>query len=549
MKLLRKTLDFLATYGWATTLVVLALFAFGFTWSSSDKLYSNIRLFDRIALMVSQNYVEDIDEEKMIKAGIDAMLSKLDNYTKFLQDADYLRLMQETDGQFKGIGVGMEYHRDTLTIVSVIDDTPGSRAELKPGDRVLRIDSTSTFGLDVKKIRTLLWGNTGVELSLLVLSPRETERQVKIKRENVTIVSVPYYSMISGDIGYIRLSHFSDNCFDEMKTAIKKLVKEGMLDLVVDLRGNPGGLLIEAVEIAGMFLPNNSEIVETRARDGAIVSSFVSNIDPIFPEGDLAIIVDNQTASAAEIVAGAIQDHDRGIIIGTETYGKGLVQQVLQFSGQSALKITTSKYHLPSGRCLQKPDWSSFELLANKPKRSTDSLYFTASGRVVFGGGGIIPDIFVESVAESRYMEALIKEACFFDFTIEYLLDNKIESDFVIDDTIMREFKTFVAERGFAFMEEDRVIYNNLKDKISFFDNDTKAALALIEEKLNSKELWYFDNHYDEIRTVLNEEIIFQSRGEKALYNHVWLKNHDEIKVAREILDNSQEYISILVSR
>ena len=549
IKIFSKSLNGLAKYGWPITLALLAAFALGFTWSSSDKLYSNIRLFDRIALMVSENYVEDVDEEKMIKVGIDAMLSKLDNYTKFLRDADYVRLRQETESQFEGIGVGMEFHRDTLTIVSILEGTPGQQMGLKPGDRVLKIDSTSTIGLDSKQVRMLMWGPSGSRLDLLICGPDGKERPVTVPREDVEIQSIPYYSMISDNIGYIRITRFSEDCLGDVKAAIRDLKKQGMNSLALDLRGNPGGLLLEAIEIAGLFLPWNSKVVETRGRNATLVNSYQSNENSIFFEGGLAVIVDEQTASAAEILAGAIQDYDRGIIIGTDTYGKGLVQQVLQFSDNSALKITTSKYYLPSGRCLQKPDWSTFELLAGELKKPADSLYLTDSGRPVYGGGGIMPDIYVENSGESDYVTALKQEACFFDFAIEYLRTRKIPLDFRVDDRIISEFKNFVADRGFAFMDEDRVAFNEFKEKISFLDDETGEALRILENRLNSNEIWQFDNHYSEIMTVLNEEIILQSRGEKALYEKIWLKDHAEIAEAREVLTDSQKYLSILASR
>jgi carboxyl-terminal processing protease len=531
------------------TLALLGAFALGFTWSSSDKLYSNIRLFDRIALMVSENYVEDVDEEKMIKAGIDAMLLKLDKYTKFLRGADYTRLRQETESHFEGIGIQMEFHRDTLTIVSVLEDTPGYRAGLKPGDRVLKIDTTSTFDLDPKEIRLLMWGPSGTEIELLIHSPGEKERLLSIERENVKIKSIPYYSMISDRTGYIRIARFSEDCLKETKSAIRDLKKKGMVSLALDLRGNPGGLLLEAIDVAGLFLPRDSRVVETRGRKEAMTNTYLVDEGRIFFDGDLAIIVDKETASAAEVLAGAIQDHDRGIIIGTETFGKGLVQQVLQFSNDSALKITTSKYYLPSGRCLQKPDWSTFELISGETDGIFDTLYYTDSGRPVYGGGGITPDIYVESPEESDYVEALKSEACFFDFCLEYIRDKKLVRDFKVDNDIMLEFKKFVADRGFAFLEEDRLAFDEFKDKISFLDDETREALNILEGKLNSKETWQFDNHYSEIMTELNEEIVLRSGGEEALYEELWLKEHTEIEEAREILQNSQKYLSILASR
>jgi len=548
-KIVSKAFGFISRYGWSMTLALLGAFALGFTWSSSDRLYSNIRLFDRIALMVSENYVEDVDEEKMIKAGIDAMLLKLDKYTKFLRGADYTRLRQETESHFEGIGIQIEFHRDTLTIVSVLEDTPGYRAGLKPGDRVLKIDSTSTFNLDLKEIRLLMWGPSGTVIKLLVYTPGEKERLFSVKRENVKIKSIPYYSMISDKTGYIRIARFSEDCLKEMKSAIRDLKEKGMNSLALDLRGNPGGLLLEAIEVAGLFLPAESKVVETRGRKGTMANTYLVDDGRIFFDGGLAIIVDKETASAAEVLAGAIQDHDRGIIIGTETYGKGLVQQVLQFSDDSALKITTSKYYLPSGRCLQKPDWSTFELIDGEPEGLLDTLYYTGSGRPVYGGGGITPDIHVESLEETDYVDALKSEACFFDFALGYIRDKKLQSDFEIDNGIMQKFRKFVADRGFAFLEEDRLAFDEFKDKLSFLNDETREALNILENKLNSKETWQFDSHYSEIMTALNEEIVLRSKGEKALYEELWLKQHAEIEEAREILQDSQKYLSILASR
>lgn len=549
MRMIKQTFNLVAKYGWTMTLMLLGAFALGFTWSSSDQLYSNIRLFDRIALMVSDNYVADVDESKMIKAGIDAMLSKLDKYSRFLQDADYMRLRQETDGQFEGIGVSLEFHRDTLTVVSVLEGTPGYRKGLEPGDRILKIDTTSTHGLDAGRVRMLMWGLPGTEVSLSVLRPGGDENTVTIKRENVPIKAIPYYSMISEKMGYIRIAHFSEGCFTEVKAALEDLKGRGMTALVLDLRDNPGGLLMEAVEVAGLFLPENSDIVETRGRKPTMSGKYASNYSPVFLKGGLAVIVNKQTASAAEILAGAIQDHDRGVIIGTDTYGKGLVQQVMQFSDESALKLTTSKYYLPSGRCLQKPDWSTFELLTSKPAESADSVFLTDSGRPVYGGGGIMPDIYVDGFEESDYVAALKDRSCFFDFTVDYLRLNDHKAKIEVNDAIMLKFKKFVADRGFAFLDEERAAFDDFKSKLSILDDETREALKTLDEKLDTRGTWEFDNHSLEIRSVLSEEMTLLAEGENHLYSDILLKNRPEIERARDILGNSKKYLSILAYR
>ncbi len=549
MKIISKIIEILAKYGWTTTLVVLAAFALGFTWSSSDNLYANIRLFDRVALMVNQNYVENIDEAKMVKAGIDGMLSRLDNYTRFLDGADYMRLLQETDGRFDGIGIGMEYHRDSLTVISVIEGTPGYRAGIKPGDKVVAIDTNSTFGLDIKDIKLLMRGPRGSAITLTIISRSGLLSDITVEREDVELKAVPYFNILSGNIGYIRLIRFSEGCSNELKEAIRKLKKRGMNSLVLDLRDNPGGLLIEAIEAAGLFLPEGSDIVETRGRNGSGSVIYASSNFPQFSDGKIAVLVNSQTASAAEILAGAIQDHDRGVVIGTSTYGKGLVQQVLQFSDDSALKITTSKYYLPSGRCLQKPDWSSFELLTPEYDKQIDTIFATSTGRPVFGGGGILPDLYIEEQPLSDFVDALKRESIFFDFASRYLAGHEIKADFNVDDQLVSEFENFVSDRDFQYIESEREAYSSLKENMTVWDKETGDALNTIDRKLAAKEQWRFQNHYMEISRNIKEAILLQKFGESAMYDRLWLVDNPEIEEALDILVDSDKYSSILAFR
>jgi carboxyl-terminal processing protease len=322
-----------------------------------------------------------------------------------------------------------------------------------------------------------------------------------------------------------------------------------MKSLILDLRDNPGGLLSEAIEVASLFLPENSIIVETKGRDGALIASYAASGGPVFAEGDLAIIIDSQTASAAEIVAGAIQDHDRGVIIGGSSYGKGLVQQILMVGNESALKITTSRYHLPSGRCLQIPDWSTFELTVNGGKYyDTDSLYMTESGRPVFGGGGITPDIYVDEEDESEYVEALRREACFFDFATAYIRKNDVQPGFKIDDKIISEFKEYIRDRDFRFEEQDRAAYNNLKNSVNFHDQESEKSLAVLDSRLRSREQSNFDSNYREVGEAIEEEVLLQKFGEKTLYQK-WISEQPRIAAAIEILSSAQKYSSIFAQR
>jgi carboxyl-terminal processing protease len=549
MKILKSIFRILSRYGWGTTLVVLAAFAVGFTWSSSDELYSNIRLFDKAAIAISSSYVENLDERSLIKAGIDGMLAKLDPYSKYLSDADYLYLKQETDGEFEGIGVSLGFHHDTLTVESVLEGTPSYNRGIIAGDRIIAIDGVDTEKVGMKQIKMALRGQKGSAVNLDIYRPGTGLLKFRVERDTVEVKAITYCSIVKGEVGYIKLALFSSGCTKELHDAIRDLKKQGMTSLILDLRDNPGGLLLESVEIASMFLPEKAGIVETRSKGGLIGDTYFSSGKSDFQVGGLAVLVDSQTASAAEIVAGAIQDHDRGVIIGGATFGKGLVQQIMQFTDDSALKLTTAKYYLPSGRCLQKPDWSTFELVSVKDAEPTDSLFSTDSGRSVFGGGGIMPDIFIEGNALSAYGEALKSESHIFDFSLSYLTSHKISPKFKVDAIIMADFKKFLESRDFHYETNERTAFLELRNNLNEPSAKLEAALDVVDTELSAKESWEFDDHYSEIARLLQETIIFQAFGETTLYREIRLPSEPEITEALNILSDNNRYAGILTIR
>jgi carboxyl-terminal processing protease len=545
-KILLITFRILSRYGWTATLIILGLFAVGFTWSSSDDLYANIRLFDKAALTVTSNYVEPVNETELITAGIEGMVSKLDNYSKYLSGPEYYFLLQETDGEFEGIGVSLEFHHDTLTIESVLKGTPAYYRGLMAGDRVLSIDGQSTNELEISRVRMLLRGQAETSVKLRVLRPGQGLINVDVVREIVKVDAIPYFGMINSQVGYIRLARFSEESSQEVKRAIRFLKKNGAQTLIIDLRDNPGGLLIEAVKIAGMFLPQGAAVVTTRGRTESPSTIYTSEGEDDFQEGGLAIIVNGQTASAAEILAGAVQDNDRGIIVGSPTFGKGLVQQILQFTENSALKLTTSKYYLPSGRCLQKPDWSTFALSENRGGHGGDSIFATVSGRPVFGGGGIMPDIFIDIAAASDYIEFLRSESCFFDFGLEYIRDHTFSEPFSVNEALIAEFRKFLELKGSQFVSTEREAFQNLKEKLGTPGEKVSQALKAIDAELKRKDDWRFESNHSEMRNELYETIISLALGKAEIYRQVWFPNQAEITEAVEILSDSSHYTRIL---
>ncbi len=549
MKIITAIYRILSRYGWGTTLVVLAGFAVGFTWSSSDALYDNIRLFDKAAITINSEYVENLNESQLIKAGIDGMLSKLDPYSKYLSDADYLYLKQETEGEFEGIGITLGFHHDTLTVESVIEGTPAFKRGIVAGDRIVGIDDVSTVNKKMREIKMMLRGRQGSVVTLNIIRPNSGLLNIHVEREVVEIKAIPFFSMVKDDVGYIRLARFSSGCSREIHDAIRDLKRQGMTSMILDLRDNPGGLLLESVEIASMFLPETISVVETRGKGGMVGDSYASSGKPDFQIGGLAVLVDSQTASAAEILAGAIQDHDRGVIIGCSTFGKGLVQQVMQFTDDSALKLTTAKYYLPSGRCLQKPDWSTFELVKDKSNEPAASLYKTDSGRAVFGSGGIMPDIYIEGDTPSLYVNALVDESFIFDFSLAYLKDHTINPRFKADSTVMSQFRQFLKTRKFQFENNERTAFQDLKQNLKEPSEKLKSALDTIDKELAAKEAWEFESHYSEIAKQLRGEMILQAFGETTLYQQVRLPGDQEIVEALNILSDNNRYSDILSFR
>ena len=546
MKTLKATFNAFYKYGWSASLIILGGFAAAFTYSSSDDLYSNIRIFDKTAVTITSNYVENIDEDALIKAGIDGMTSKLDPYSRYLTGGDYDYLRQETDGEFNGIGVSLGAHHDTLTVESVLPDTPGDKHGIKPGDRLISIDGVDILNFSDAKIRSMLHGAEGSTVNLSLHRPGNGHFNIDVIREKIEISPVTYYGLVSNGVGYIALSLFSDGACDKVSLAIKSMKKQGMKSLILDLRDNPGGLLMESVKLASLFLPENSTVVETRGREGQIAESYKSTGNDVFQSGELIIIVNGETASAAEIVAGAIQDHDRGIIIGAATFGKGLVQQIMQFSESSALKLTTAKYYLPSGRCLQKPDWSSFELVKGKRLNSSDSLYRTASGRPVFGGGGILPDIVIDEESPSAYVDFLQTESCFFDYAVDYVKTHVVTSNFKISDSDMENFRAFLKSRHIQFSSSERTAFNSFKEKLGVQGQRVISALAVIDTEIAAGENWQFDSNYKLVARNLTEAIFNLAYGENGLYEHCFLKSDPEILKGLTVLKDGARYVDIL---
>jgi carboxyl-terminal processing protease len=522
--------------------------AVGFGWASADETYSFVKLFDIIALTVSEKYVEPVDIEKMVKAGVNGMIGKLDPYSQYLAGPDYEYLLQETQGEYSGVGVNLENRHDTLCVTSTYDDSPARLAGLHIGDRLISIDTASVLGKTKSQCLNLLRGEPDSKVVLKIMRPsRRDTMNLELKRAQITIDPVPYYGVDNNQIGYIRISRFTEGSAQEIELVVRELLEKNIEGLILDLRGNPGGLLFESVEVAALFLKKDDKIVETRGRGSYGSRAYNANADGIYTDGPLTVIIDDQTASAAEILAGAIQDHDRGIVIGTISYGKGLVQQIFQFSSGSALKLTTAKYYTPSDRCIQK-DTLPGDLISSNSKEDRSAIFMTDSRRPVFGGGGIIPDIYIDRLPSAPILKQIVEQGYLAEFINLYDSSSTVDEDFKVDDRLIEEFIMYLYNSGFSYANSTESAFKQFITGNNLSQNDQRLGshFAAIDEILAERSNQELNSVRGQLKDLLYESFINQCLGAKKAIELSWLETNPEIIKAREIMGNRQSYTALL---
>ncbi|MCK4372510.1 MAG: S41 family peptidase, partial [candidate division Zixibacteria bacterium] len=406
-----------------------------------DSFLKDVKKLSSTAFNIRNQYMEDVDTDEIIKAGIRGMLTDLDRYSILMERSSYEALMESTHGKYEGLGMQIDSRDNRIIIITPIEGTPAYRKGLRAGDIIWAIDGESTEGMKTADGAKLMRGTAGTSVVLTIKRAGIADlMDFEVERAVIELKSVPYAGVIPGtDIGYVRLSRFAEETSHELRDAISGLNDQNVSALILDLRSNGGGLLDQAKETAELFLEQGREIVYTKGRYETSERHFYSERAPLFEDKPLIVLVNEGTASASEIVSGAIQDWDRGLIVGAPTYGKGLVQQIFQIAndGSMALKLTTAKYYVPSGRCIQKPEIQakrgSDSDLALDPDEAEESdslaiseeeVFYTNSGRIVYGGGGIVPDIEIESDLYKPIEINLERKSLFFDFAIQYVADH-----------------------------------------------------------------------------------------------------------------------------
>jgi len=545
----------------AATLLVVAgavvLLSFESGDSRNFQVAKNLDIFNSIVKELDMFYVDTIDPNKTVREGIDAMLYSLDPYTQYFPAEDQSELEEMLNGSYGGIGAVITY--DSKLKRSVIGEPyekmPAAQAGLKAGDILLEVNGNDLTGKDNQQVSEMLRGQVGTSFKLKVKRPgTEKPLEFNLVRKSVQLPYVPYYGVVDNHVGYIDLSSFSGNPSKEFKQDFLELKKKGITSLVIDLRNNPGGLLDEAVEVANIFLPRGKTIVTTKGKIVQASSVYKTLREPLDPNIPVAVLVNSGTASASEILAGSLQDLDRAVVIGTRTFGKGLVQVPRSLPYGGTMKVTTAKYYIPSGRCVQAIDYKhrNQDGSVGRIPDSLTTVFHTAVGREVRDGGGVTPDIAVEQEKIPNILYYLVSDNLIFNYATQYCLKHARiapPEDFKVTDTDYADFKAMVKKSDFKYDQQSEKILKSLKEAAEFegYLSDTSEEFKSLEKKLKhnlDRDLDYFSK---DIKSMIALEIVkryYYQRGGVIEQ----LKDDKNLKEAIQILNDPVRYKKMLAA-
>ncbi len=513
------------------------------------EIAKQIEIFTELYKTVNMNYVDEINPGDLMDKSIKSMLIELDPYTNYFNEQDVVKFKINNTGEYTGIGAIITRKEDKVIVKEAYKNFPADKAGLKPGDEITQIGDILL--IDYKDDATQLFrGSKNTKI------PVKFNRQGKpnvatISLDEVEIKAVPFYGKIDDKTGYIVLATFSKKASQETKEALEALKKDGAEKIILDLRGNGGGLLQEAVNICNLFVANKEIIVTTKSKVEKYNTTYKTNREPVDLEIPLAILVDGKSASASEIVSGALQDLDRAVIIGSRSFGKGLVQRPIELLYGTQVKVTISRYFTPAGRCIQALNYSNKDKngKATRTEVANYNAFKTKKGRTVYDGGGIQPDIEMDETITSAIAEALIKNDGIFNFVTDYYYKNQTLGDQIptISDADFLSFKTFLKKTNFDFNTESELSLKKtleaakkekIDDNITLEYQNLLSAIQKSEEKL-------LDKNQNEIKRLILEEIIKRFQYKEGLYQY-YLKNNIEIKKATAVLLDQNQYKQIL---
>jgi carboxyl-terminal processing protease len=535
--------------------IILGIFSF----KPEDRLFEiakNLDVFTTMFRELNALYVDEVNPTKAMRLSIQAMLKELDPYTVFYPEDEIEDYFTMNTGTYNGIGATIDNFDGKHTVVMLFEGSPADKAGVKIGDDILKINGVEVAMRDQAEFGRLLKGQKGTKVKLLLQRfGKEKPIEISVAREEVKTPNVPHFGMINQEVGYVQLTDFSATAAKEIKAAVLELKDKGMKKLVIDLRGNPGGLLNMSVDICNFFIPSGQVVVETKGKVPEWNKKYLTTVAPIDTEMPIAVLINGRSASASEIVSGTLQDYDRGVLIGQRSFGKGLVQVTRDLSFNTKMKITTSKYYIPSGRCIQAIDYGH-RLADGSVAKVPDSLrvaFTTRNGRRVFDGGGVEPDIATKSSDLSAYTKALVSEKKIFDYATQYYFlhqDSKPEEKFTLPKEILDDFEQWLKKKTFAYKTENQKSIENLVASSSTSGEYSKMKLHIAELKkiADTEANSLFKINAEEIKEQLELEILSRYYYQKAM-KFVSFEKDKDIKEALKLFGDMNRYKAILTGK
>jgi carboxyl-terminal processing protease len=527
----------------------------------TDKYFEiskNLEIYSNVFKELNQYYVDPIEPGKMVKTGVDAMLNNLDPYTNLITEADAEDYELQTTGKYSGIGVSTRIKDGEIIIAELYENGPVAKAGIKPGDIIVSIDGQKVKDKDADNIGMLMRGAPGTTMKLVVRNPITQKEEAKtITREEIKLSSVPYASLVGdqNNIAYVNLTQFTPNCARDVRNALDSLKKAQpvLKGVVLDLRSNPGGLLDEAVNVCNLFIDKGQLVVSTKGKNKEWEKQFKTNGTPWDLEIPLAVLVNHGSASASEIVAGTTQDLDRGVIVGTRSFGKGLVQNVRPLGYNTRLKITTAKYYTPSGRCIQALDYShrNDDGSVSSVPDSLKKTFKTKIGRTVYDGGGVEPDVKMDDVELSPLAISLLTNNFIFDYATQYYYNHPTiaqPADFVMSENDFTAFEKWLGNKDYSYKSESEQLLAGLKEtaeKEKYFDNVKNEYNALAAKLSHDKKQDLIKNK-KEVMALLANEIVSRYYFQRGRVINKMRNDDKELQKALQLLSDTKNYKSLL---
>ncbi|MGB3466828.1 MAG: S41 family peptidase [Cyclobacteriaceae bacterium] len=524
--------------------------------STNDNYFAIIKNLDIFASLykeLNSYYVDELNPNTLIKTGIDAMLASLDPYTNYIPEDKIENYRTMTTGEYGGIGALVQRVNDVNTVLMIYEGYPADDAGMKIGDKILEINGIDLADKSSSEISTLLKGQSRSGIQLKVERVNRSEPfNITVSREKISIKNVPYSGMVNENVGYLKLTDFTQKAGLEVKNAVKELKEKGAKNIIVDLRGNPGGLLQEAVNISNVFIPKGKEVVTTKGKFQTKDETYRTLNEPVDTEIPLIVLTGSSSASASEIVAGVMQDYDRGVLVGRKTFGKGLVQISRQLSYNNQLKVTTAKYYIPSGRCIQAIDYShrNPDGSVGKIPDSLKVAFKTFGGRTVYDGGGVDPDILVDEKDFAPVTRTLTNNYLIFNYATRYFYDHESigdPKDFKLTDKEYADFVKWLSDKDYEYETELEIEIAELiknakeqKNSQSILDNLAEVKSEIKEIKAN--DLTTFEK---EIRELLEQDIASRYYLERGTIE-VSFQNDQDVQAAISLFENPDRYNKLL---